>query len=239
MEQIFPLVFAGGERAAAVRLEAPEEVGDALSALGLAMPRPVLVLTGGASRATHDELASIEKHVPSLAAAAASVGAAIVDGGTDVGVMRAVGEARARLASAPPLVGVAPAARVALPGEPPREGTYPLEPHHTHFVLVPGSDFGAESPWIARIASEIARTQPSLTVLLGGGAASWTDAAESVGAGRRVLALAGTGRAADELAEGQTDRARRLIDSGLVESLDLRQDRGRLRAGVEERLSGG
>jgi SLOG in TRPM, prokaryote len=238
VERPLSLAFPDGNRAAAVRPGALEDLGEAVRALGLAAPRPVLVLVGGAAKVTDAEAAPIEEAVASLVATAARLGAAIVDGGTDAGVMRAAGEARARTAPAPPLVGVAPAILVALPGEPARADAFPLEPHHSHFVLVPGSSFGAESPWIARIAGEIAQDRPSVTVLIGGGDVSWVDAAESVAAGRRILALAGTGRAADELALGESRRARELAESDLVEPLDLREDRKRLPARVEELLRG-
>lgn len=219
-----------------MRVGRQEEIGEALDALGLETQRPVLVLIGSAAQATETEAASVDELVEPLVAAAARVGATIVDGGTDVGAMRAAG--RAREEPGPPLVGVAPASVVALPGEPADSHTYELEPHHTHFVLVPGSDFGAESPWIAHIAGEIARDGPSVTVLIGGGDVSWLDAAESIGAGRRILALAGSGRAADELALGESDRACSLLASGLVELLDLREDRKRLPSRVEEYLRG-
>lgn len=237
MERQFALTFPNGNRATAVRLEAREAVGEALQALGLAAPRPVLVLVGSAAKGAGTTAGvSIEECVEPLIASAVRLDAAIVDGGTDVGVIRAAGVARARTAAGPPLVGVAPESLVVLPGEPNRQGSYRLEPHHTHFVLVPGSDFGAESPWIAQIATEIAHGRPTLTVLIGGGDVTWIDAVESARVGRPILALAGTGRAADELVRGESERARRLLASGLVECLDLREDRMRLPASVEELL---
>jgi hypothetical protein len=212
-----------------LRLDAPEEIGAALHALGLAIPQPVLVLVGGASQATDDEVSSIDELVEPLVATAARLGAAIVDGGTDAGVMQAAGEARARIGSEAPLVGVVPAGLV---------DDYELEPNHSHFLLVPGAEFGAESPWIARIAGELAGGRPSVTVLLGGGEVTWLDAAASVAAGRRILAVKGSGRAADELALGESERARDLRASGLVELLDLGEDRTRLLSRVEECLRG-
>lgn len=212
-----------------VQLEAPTEIGDALRALGLAEPRPVLALIGGAGRATDTEATSIDDLVELVVDSAARLSAAIVDGGTNAGVMRAAGEARVRLASESPLVGVVPAGLA---------DDHELEPNHTHFLLVPGSDFGAESPWLAQVASEMAGARPSVTVLIGGGEVSWLDLAESVAAGRRILALVGSDRAADELALGESERARDLRASGLVQLLDLREDRTRLPSRVEECLRG-
>jgi hypothetical protein len=220
------LEFSNGNRAVAVQIGAPSEIGEALRSLGLSN-RPVLVLVGGASNATGEELASIGELVEPLVATASRVGAAILDGGTNAGAMQAAGEARARLTAELPLVGVVPAGLA---------HQHELEPHHTHFVLVPGSEFGSESPWMARLAGCIAGDRPSVTVLIGGGDVSWIDLGESVAAGRRILALVGSDRAADELALGRSDRARTLLASGLVELLDLREDRVSTR--VEECLRG-
>jgi hypothetical protein len=78
-----------------------------------------------------------------------------------------------------------------------------LEPHHTHFLLVPGDRWGDESPWIARVATLLAGEAPSVTVLAHGGEISRQDVAHSLAAGRPVLVIAGTGRLADELAGSQ------------------------------------
>ena len=45
----------------------------------------------------------------------------------------------------------------------------PLDPHHTHFILVPGKNWGDESSWIAQIATQLAGDQPSVAVLVNGG----------------------------------------------------------------------
>jgi hypothetical protein len=105
-----------------------------------------------------------------------------------------------------------------------REPAAPLEPAHTHFVLVPGSAWGDEAPWIARVAGAIADGRPSVTVLVNGGEIAWTDVAESTRAKRRVLAVAGTGRTADALASavaGTSDdaRANALVATGFVETV--------------------
>ena len=121
--------------------------------------------------------------------------AAAIDGGTLSGVMRLLGEAHRAADAATPLIGVAATGTVALPGEPsPNADAAPLEPRHTHFVLVPGKEWGAESPWIARIATVLAGTQPSVTVLVNGGEIVYHDVARSIDAGRPVVTVAGSGR---------------------------------------------
>ena len=193
-----------------VRVADMNELPGALRRLGLGMPRPVVALVGGASglvdggqlRALFtDELVPVVRRV----------GAAIVDGATDAGVVALVGRAHAEdEAAAFPLVGVAVEALVRAEAE--------IEPHHTHLLLVPGSDWGDETPWLAQVAGALAGPRPSVTVLVEGGEIALADVEASVAAGRRVVVVEGSGRTADALA-GAADGPRldALRASGLVE----------------------
>ena len=72
-----------------------------------------------------------------------------------------------------------------------------LEANHTHFVVVPGENWGDETPWIARTATVLAGAAPSITVLINGGQIAYSDVQRSVEAGRPVFVVAGSGRTAD------------------------------------------
>lgn len=135
-----------------------------------------------------------------LAPLAEDLHACVIDGGTDTGVMQMMGQARTQVGGTFPLVGVAPVDAVALPGDVTSKAE-PLQPEHTHFVLVPGSQWGDESPWQARIASTLATSAPSVTVLVNGGAIALVDVQENIKAGRPIVVVAGSGRLADEIAE--------------------------------------
>ena len=83
-----------------------------------------------------------------------SLDAALICGGTDIGVMSAIGKSRSRNSYQFPLIGIAPEGIVTWP-EGPRNTSAPflpgnereqLESHHSHFILVPGSQFGDEFP---------------------------------------------------------------------------------------------
>jgi hypothetical protein len=156
------------------------------------------------------------------------VGAAVVDGGTDEGVMRLLGEARARAGSFP-LIGVAVESLAVGPEATPHGEQALLEPNHTHVILVPGKRWGDEVPWLADVAHVLARDRPSVTVVINGGEIAYADAAASISAGRPVLAVEGTGRTADALAAAsggtQADPyARSLAASGLVHAVDVREN---------------
>ncbi len=120
-----------------------EDLPSAVGILGLQPPRPTVVVVGGAGgldEADIDRLRPIfgSGIVPELERHRA----AVVDGGTLAGVMRLCGETRASLEASFPLVGVVAAGTVQLPGRPaPPDGAV-LEPHHSHFLIVPGDDMG-------------------------------------------------------------------------------------------------
>jgi hypothetical protein len=76
-----------------------------------------------------------------------------------------------------------------------------LESHYSHFILVPGNQFGDESKWIVRAASMITKDRnKSVTVLVNGGKVSQRDVEESLSSSRPIIVLEGTGRLADEIA---------------------------------------
>ena len=129
-----------------------------------------------------------------------------------MGVMAEIGQMRWRKSYHYPLVGVAPEALVTWLGGPRStkflwwgKKRWQLEPHYSHFILVPGSQFGDESPWIVDTATILSKGNRSVTVLINGGEVSRKDIELSLEQGRPVIALSRTGRLADEFSR-QPDR---------------------------------
>ncbi len=240
----FKVSFSNALSSYAIRVNRPAELTVALRKLGLHRPRPVLVVVGGAGKLSEAEMSRLRPlFVEVLAPLAEALGACVADGGTDSGVMRLMGQARAQTQATFSLIGVAPIGTVAVPGASlPRPDAALLEPNHTHFVLVPGSEWGDDSPWLLRVASVLAKEAPSVTVAVDGGENTWNDVSQSVEAGRRVIAVAGSGRAADVLASalrGETvdRRAKALVASGLVQAVDTSADPDALAGAIERVLS--
>ena len=195
------LTFPNGQSAQTVQVRDRRDLAIALEDLGLLRANPVLVLTGGASNLNAKDFDRLEYFFAAvLAPLAEELGLTVVDGGTDTGVMQLMGRARAQLNASFPLVGVAPIGKIHFPSAISLAGTHPLEPHHTHFVLIPGFSWGDESPWLAEVASILAGNAPSVTVLINGGNVSLLDVQASLAEGRSVNVLFGTGRLADEIA---------------------------------------
>jgi len=214
--------------ATVVSVESLAEFPGILNNTDIPQSRPTLVVIGGASRLNPEDSDRVRLlFTQALAPIAQRYQAVVVDGGTDTGVMRLMGQARAELHATFPLIGVSPIGLVTLPGQTSTlEDAAPLEPNHTHFFLVPGARWGDESIWLAQVASAIAADAPSITVLINGGDVTWEDAAQNVNMGRSLIVISGSGRTADILAAAvhgdvSDDRAKKLIQSGLVRSIDL------------------
>jgi hypothetical protein len=203
------LTFASGQAAKAVEVPNWQSLPSALEAVGLSKSRPVLVLIGGACQLDPEDGDRLHHlFVDSLAPVIEELGITVVDGGTDAGVMRLMGQARSSITASFPLVGVVPIGKVRLPNTN-SQGKHALEPHHTHFILTPGRRWGDESRWIATIASLLSNGAKSLTLLINGGTIALIDVQSSIAEGRPVMVMAGTGRLADQIATAmqQPDRA--------------------------------
>ncbi len=220
--------FADGLVASAMEVDDAAALPAAVSALGLDPPRPTVTVVGGAGGLDETGLENLRSiFLTGIVPVLQQHNAAAVDGGTLSGVMRLIGETRAQFGASFPLVGVAAAGTVRLPGRPARPDVDTvLEPNHTHFIIVPGDEWGAESPWIAQTASVLAGGGPSVTVLINGGEIAYADVERSVQARRRVVVVAGSGRTADAIAGAlvgnmSDDRAERLAGTGLIDAVPL------------------
>lgn len=199
----------------------------AMEALGLAPSQPTVVIVGGANELAQTDIDRLQDTfgvgiVPVLQ----RHNVVAVDGGTDSGVMRLGGRARGSRGALYPLVGVAAVGTVRIPGRAMTEDAAALEPHHSHFIIVPGDEWGAEAPWIAQAASVLGAGRPTVTVLINGGKIALDDIEYSVRANRRVIVIAGSGRTADAVSDALTGqspdrRLRELAASGLISSVPI------------------
>lgn len=186
----------------------PDERSDleqAISELGLKGRYPVIVLIGGEMDAQQADVT--RRAIETISRTAEDLHAVVICGGTDMGVMAEVGQIRSRKGYKFPLVGITPEELVTWPGGPHSTKflwwgykRWQLEPHYSHFILVPGSQFGDESPWIVDTATMLSKDQRSVTILINGGEVSRKDIQLSLENGRQVIVLSRTGRLADELA---------------------------------------
>lgn len=184
-----------------------EDLPQALDSLGLESDGPVIVVVGGAGGVRDEDHAAIHQVIEVVAQTAQRLDAAVIDGGTRSGIMETMGQIRSEQGYKFPLIGVCAVETVTWPGRSTgilqryRDQRAPLDPNHTHFILVPGENWGDESVWISEVATQIADKQPSIAILINGGQiARDQDIPNNLKAGRKVLVIEGTGRTADEFA---------------------------------------
>ena len=181
------------------------DLEQAISELRLAGKYPVIVLIGGG---IDEQQAKVTRQaIQTISRIAEDMNAVVICGGTDMGVMAEIGQVRWQKGYKFPLIGIAPEALVTWPDGP--RGTkflwwgtqrWALAPYYSHFILVPGSQFGDESPWIVDTATILSKGHRSVTILINGGEVSRKDIDLSLENDRPVIALSRTGRLADELA---------------------------------------
>jgi hypothetical protein len=207
-----------------VRVTRAEDLEPAVRELDVGSRAAIVVVggAGGMSAAEVRRLAPLFDDV--IAPLAQRLGVTVIDGGSDTGVMRLMGSARGEGDWKFPLIGVIVDELANYSSASGAEAAE-LEPNHTHFVLVPGSDWGEEAPWLARLASVVAGSEESATVLVNGGEIALADVRHSIDAGRHVVVLDGSGRTADALAAAvrgeETDPSMtELAESGLVHAVD-------------------
>lgn len=180
----------------------------ALSELGLKGRYPVIVLIGG--KIAEQQAAVTRQAIETISRIAEDMNAVVICGGTDMGVMAEIGQTRSRNQYKFPLVGVTPEELITWPRGPRSakflwwgKQRWQLESHYSHFILVPGGQFGDESAWISDTAILLSKDHQSVTILINGGEVSRKDIELSLEDGRPVIVLGGTGRLANELSMEQ------------------------------------
>lgn len=162
---------------------------------------PVIVMLGGAAELAMegaDRLQSLVMY--GVARAASELGATVVDGGSDVGVMGMLDAGLATAGHGGNYVGVAPAAKVS--GVAAGGGCgWPIGVHHTHVVLVEGDHFGDETRAMYGLIETLSRDSQSLAILANGGTITQDELAFNVRQGREVIVMSGSGRLADQIAQ--------------------------------------
>ena len=203
-------IFFSDQQALCVFPDERSDLAQVISELRLNGDHPVIVLIGGQIEEQH--AAITWRAIQTISRIAEDVNAVVICGGTDMGIMAEIGQMRRQNCYKFPLVGITPEELVAWPGGPRSikflwwgKQRWQLESHYSHFILVPGSQFGDESPWIMDAATILSKGHQSVTILINGGEISRKDIELSLENGRPVIALSHTGRLADELA-GQPNR---------------------------------
>jgi hypothetical protein len=198
--------FPNGGRALAVRVKPDADPAQVADVLELRGSRPLLLLCGGGGAMSDALRGRLAPLFSALASALVQANISVLDGGTRAGVMALMGQALAAAGRSAPYIGVLPAHATAGPGG--AQGEDMLEPHHSHFVLVQSGQWGAESKFMAGLATHLAGPARSLVLLVNGGQVALQDLEFNLRQGRQVVILAGSGRLADQIAAEARRQAR-------------------------------
>jgi hypothetical protein len=204
------ILFEDQPAATAVRVRPDEDPTRVLAALDLPCYDGIIVVHGGASKMEEELVNAVRGFVVAgLAPLAEQRNLLIVDGGTHSGSSQLMGDARQAIGGTYPLLGVVPDRFVSYPGGPePEEGRIPLNPAHSHFVFVAGDEFGAESRLLVGLLR--ASDKPGLALIINGGEIVLKEVVAHVDQGNMLVALNGSGRIADRLADPSSEERRAL-----------------------------
>jgi hypothetical protein len=221
-EKIQPqeIVFPNKNAAKLVAPSPGAPMAGLIESLGISPPKNLILLIGGADNLDEKLTARLTQLLSrGIARAAADAEALIIDGGTQAGVMQIMGQSIADRGRKSSLLGVAPAGKVTYPGGPSlaTDDSAPLDPNHSHFVLVDGNEWGSETETLFELAA--AFNVPVLAILVNGGAIAKDELLQSVRRNWPVIVIDGSGRLADEVA-GLKKEPSQIEDPALAEIIE-------------------
>ncbi|HRF95090.1 MAG TPA: hypothetical protein PLZ51_07845, partial [Aggregatilineales bacterium] len=201
-----------------------------LRTLGFKPPQPILFVSGGASGMSDYDKRQTELMMEAVALFAEQNGITLIDGGTESGIMKMCGDIRIRHKYKFPLLGVSPRGLVSFPDHPNPHAQAELEDGHTHFVLVEGDEWGAESEMIINLtmtmsgAGTTAR-KPAVGILINGGKIAMQEIYLATTRDKHklpIIVLDGSGRAADEVSTAfRTGRTTQAVLRAILKGGDI------------------
>jgi SLOG in TRPM, prokaryote len=161
------------------------------------------MIAGGAARMDERDHPNLMRLFTDIAQIASTHNALIIDGGTQSGVMELMGQGVAKQQQRSMLLGISPAGKVTYPGKTGhRVGSeeVPLDPNHSHFVLVETNEWGGETETMYELANVFSEGCPSVAILINGGDIAKNEVLYNVRQRRPIIVIEGSGRFADEVA---------------------------------------
>lgn len=199
------IIFPNGNSARTVFPPVGANACDLLPLLNIPPFDTLIMLVGGASpmdEVLYPNLETLFTH--GIAHLAVMCKALIIDGGTQAGVMELMGKGVTAQHYRSPLLGVSPAGAVTYPGKSARtvvgDEHVPLDPNHSHFVLVETDEWGGETETMYQLAKQCAQGRPSVAMVVNGGSIAQKEILYNVRQGRPIILFIGSGRVADEIA---------------------------------------
>lgn len=233
-----PIQFADGNLSRVIHVARETPLPLIVSALEIPPPHSLLIVNGGTSQLEpelYQQLGLLMED--GLARVSAEERLTLITGGTNMGVFALLGHGLAKWGRTAPCIGVVVDQLIRWPGTPPAwfpnaqpAELAPLETHHSHFVLVEGSEWGDETQTMSALCATLGEGIPSLMVIANGGNVLRKEVLNNVRQGREILVITESGRFADELAavvRGEAQPANadiaEIAGDGRITLFDLRQ----------------
>jgi len=199
--------FPGSRTARLLRVARGTPARAIIAALQLPVPAGVLCLNGGTEEPAVEAAEPLRRLLSDgLARMARSESLTVITGGTAAGIFALFGGGVAAWGTSAPVIGVAPGGPLVWPGG--GQGHTPLEPHHSHFVIVEGKGWGDETATMYALAAEWKKDCPGVAVFAGGGEITLREMRANVQADRPMILLAGSGRSTDAVLHARQRPAR-------------------------------
>jgi hypothetical protein len=213
--------FSNGNQAQAVIAPPGTLPTDLLRHLDILPPAAIIMLMGGAAQMEVNAYSHLRQlFTDGIAQVAASTGALIIDGGTQSGVMELIGQGVAQYHPAPILLGVSPAGNITYPGKLDAihsDDVAPLDPNHSHFILVETDAWGGETQTMYELAQVLSADCPSVAILINGGTITKNEVIYNVRQRRPIIIITGSGRLADEIARLRQEKPPSIPDPIVAE----------------------
>ena len=219
----FKITFTDkGTTASAIRnVPASMPAAMVLMVLRLAPYSGTIVLHVGAGSMSQEiEKAAQELFIKGLVPVAEKRQLLVIDGGTESGGMRAMGNARRGSGSTFPLLGICPQGPITFSGKAFTDGlSVELNASHSHFVFVEGDNFGDESDLI--VDTLHGSGKPGVVMVVGGGNIVHKEVVLHAQKGNSLIVVRNSGGTADKLLDPEDDIHNELPEKTHLDVVDL------------------
>ena len=201
------ITFPNGNEAQLITVSADADPTQAvLKKLSLGSPEGLIIVSGDTINLDEPVQQRLTQLLSrGLAKMAINMNAVLMDNGKTSGLVTMMGQSVADRGYQSPLVGVASATQVNYPEQSEtgalHEGATPLEPNHTHFVLVDAKNHYQEMDFKCRLGAAVASHHPTVTILINGGEESRAEVLRAVRLNWPLIVFSGSGQLADEIAD--------------------------------------
>jgi hypothetical protein len=199
------IVFPNEHSAKLIKVSKDTTPEQAAFKLPLSIPKSLIMVSGdiqGLNESVQQRLVQLFSR--GLAKTAINLNAVLMDNGKTSDLVTLIGQSVADREYKSPLIGVAAATQVTYPDQKEEhigEETTPLDPNHTHFVLVNSQNSQQAMEFRYRLGSAITYQKPAVLLLVNGGKESQAEILQAVRLGWSIITLTGTGQLADEIAD--------------------------------------